>query len=115
MIRGAEAARSIANLARIGFRVGDEFRNRLGWNRWRHYHYQRLAANARDRRDIAEEIEIEFVVESRIDRVGWTDQKKRVAICGRANDCLGADIATCAWPVLDHEWLAETLRQPLAH
>ena len=69
--------------------------------------------DARDRRDVADEIEIELVVERRVDRVRRTDQKECIAVGGRTHDRLGADIAAGARPVLDDEWLAEPLRQPL--
>ena len=71
------------------------------------------ADDAGDRRDVADEIEIELVVERRVDRVRRTDQQQRVAVGGRAHDRLGADVAAGARPVLDDEWLAEPLRQPL--
>jgi hypothetical protein len=41
------------------------------------------------------------------------DQKKRVAVRGRANDRFGADIAASARPVIDDELLTKSLRQPL--
>jgi hypothetical protein len=41
--------------------------------------------------------------------------EERVAIRGRTHDGLGGDIAACARPVLDKEWLAEPLREPLTH
>ena len=68
---------------------------------------------ARDRRDVADEIEIELVVERRVDRVRRSDQKERIAVRGRAHDRLGADIAAGTRPVVDDELLAEPLRQPL--
>ena len=37
-----------------------------------------------------------------------------MAVGGRLHDCLGGDIAAGARTVLDNEWLAEPLRQPLA-
>ena len=74
-----------------------------------------IADDARDRRDVADEIEIELVVERRVDRVRSRDQEERVAVGGRTHDRLGADIAAGARPVLDDEWLAEPLRQPLTH
>src|SRR5262249_19530037 len=64
-------------------------------------------------RDIADEIEIELVVERRVGRVGSTAQEERVPVSGRAHDGLGADVAPAARSVLDHEWLAKTLRKPL--
>src|SRR5882757_7194387 len=36
-----------------------------------------------------------------------------MAVSWRAHDCFGSDIAGCACPVLDHEWLAELLRERL--
>ena len=41
------------------------------------------------------------------------DQEKRVAVRRRTHDRFGADIAAGTRPVLDDEWLAEPLRQPL--
>ena len=80
------------------------------------YHHDKGAADdARDRRDVADEIEIELVVERRVDRVRRTDQEERVAVRRRTHDRLGGDIAAGARPVLDDEWLAEPLRQPLTH
>src|SRR6516225_5571838 len=70
--------------------------------------------DACDWRDIADEIVVELVVECRVDRIETTDQEKRVAVCGRANCGLGADIAAAARPVVDNELLAEPLRQPLS-
>ena len=73
------------------------------------------ADDARDRRDVADEIEIELVVERRVDRVRRRGQEERVAVGRRVHDGLGADIAAGARPVLDDELLAEPLRQPLPH
>ena len=71
--------------------------------------------DARDRRDVADEIEIELVVERRVDRVRERRQEERVAVGRRTHDRLGANIVAGARPVLDDEWLAEPLRQPLSH
>src|SRR6266436_312661 len=68
-----------------------------------------------DRRDVADEIEIEFVVERRVDRVRRACQEQRVAVRRRLHDRLGTDIAGGTRSVLDDEWLAEALRQPLTH
>ncbi len=80
-----------------------------------YHHDQGTADQARDRCDVANEIEIELVVECRIDRVRRTDQEQRVAVRRRTHDRLGGDIAAGARPVLDDEWLAEPLRQPLTY
>src|SRR5262245_4482966 len=79
------------------------------------YHHDiEFAANARNRHDVAEKIEIELVVERRVDGGSRTDRKERIAIWRRPHDGLGSNIATAAWPIFDDEWLAEPLRQPLA-
>ena len=64
---------------------------------------------ARDRRDVADEIEVEFVVERRVGRVGAPDHEQRVSVCGRAHDRLGTDVGTATGPVVDYELLAEPL------
>src|SRR5262245_42692298 len=73
------------------------------------------AHNARNRRNVAHEIEIELVVKCRCDRAGRARQQDRVAVGGRAYDRLGTDIAAGTRPILDHERLAEPLRKPLPH
>jgi hypothetical protein len=73
------------------------------------------ADDAGDRCDIADEVEIELVVERRIDQICRRDKEERVAVRRRAHDRFGADIPATAWPVIDHEWLAEPFRQPLTH
>jgi hypothetical protein len=78
-----------------------------------HHYDVRLPVNACDRRDVADEIETELVVERGVDGVPTADYEQRVAVRRCAHDGLGADIAAAARPVLDHEWLAKPLRQPL--
>src|SRR5262245_18898388 len=69
---------------------------------------------ARNRSDVADKIEIEIVVECRVDCVSGTNQEKRVAIRRRAYDRLSADIAVRGGPVLDDELLTP-LCEPLTH
>jgi hypothetical protein len=38
-----------------------------------------------------------------------------VAIGGRTHDRLGGDITAATRPVLDNEWLAEPVREPLSN
>ena len=57
--------------------------------------------------DVAEEIEVELIVERRVDRVEATDQEQRVTVGRRFHDRLGTDIAGGTRPVFDDEWLAE--------
>jgi tripartite-type tricarboxylate transporter receptor subunit TctC len=54
-------------------------RNGVRRNRWIDFHDKRNGGNARYRRDVADEIEIEIVVERRIDGVRRDDQHQRVA------------------------------------
>ena len=75
---GADAGRRHVDLARIGLGIGDELGNGLGRNRWIHHHDIGHADDARDRRDVADEIEIELVVERRVDRVGSALTKRSV-------------------------------------
>src|SRR6516165_10100025 len=56
------------DLARIGFGIGDEFGNRLSWNRWIDHHHERPADDACDRCDVTDEVEVELLVEGRVDR-----------------------------------------------
>src|SRR5258708_407076 len=104
------AGRRYVDLARICLGIGDELWNCFGRNRRMYYHDEGVAADGCDRRDVAHEIEIELVVERRVDRVSRACQEQRVAVRRRLHDCLGGDIGGSARPVLDHEWLAEALR-----
>ena len=74
-----------------------------------------LAQDARDRCNVSDEIEIELVVQRRVDRIRRGNPKKRITIRLGAHDCLGSDIRACTWPVLDDELLVEPLRQPLSY
>src|SRR5499427_1308188 len=96
---GPGTARCHVELARMGLGVGDELGNRLGRDRWIHYQDLGCADDGRDRRDVADEVEIELVVQRGVDRVVTTDQEKCVAVCGRAHDRLGGDIAARTWSV----------------
>src|SRR4051812_25974098 len=79
-----------------------------------HNHDGRLAANARNWSDVADEIEIELVVERRIDGIRRIGEQKGIAIRSRTHDCLGADVAASTGPILNDELLTEPLRQPLS-
>src|SRR5215472_6762074 len=80
MARGTDAARRHADFARIGLGIGDELGDRRGWNRWIDHHDLGKADDACDRRDVADEIETELVVERRVDRTGYRAKQKRIAI-----------------------------------
>ena len=101
------AARRHIDLARICLRIGDELWNSFGRHRRMHHHDVGVAADGCDRGDVAEEIEVELIVERRVDRVEATDQEQRVTVRRRFHDRLGTDIAGGTRPVFDDEWLAE--------
>src|SRR5262249_40156802 len=101
------------DFAGIGFGVGDEVRNGLGWDRWVHDYSVGRDYDASNRRDVANEIEP--LIERRVDRLCRTDHEQRVSVCGRAHDGLGSYVGTSTRSVLNDEWLAEALRQPLPH
>jgi hypothetical protein len=62
------ARRSQIDLARIGLGTGDELGNRLSWNRWIDHHHQRPADDTCNRCDVTDEVEVELLVEGRVDR-----------------------------------------------
>ena len=93
--------------------MSDELGNRASWNRWIHHHNVGLAADGRDRRDVPDEIEIEFVVEQRAGYGRSADKQERITIRGRFHDRLSADSGARAGPIFDDERLAKPLRQPL--
>ena len=107
MACGAGARRRHADLAAIGLSVRDELGNCFGWDQWIDHHDVGLAADACHRRDVANEIEIELVVERRVNRVDRSHEEERVPVSGRTHSRLGADIGACAGPVFDDELLAE--------
>jgi len=74
MGRAAETGRRKIDLARIGFGIGNELRNRRDRQRGIDHHHVGKANNARNRRDVTHEIEAELFVECRIDRRWWADQ-----------------------------------------
>src|SRR6266404_6123499 len=115
MNRGSNAARREIDLARIGFCIGDELGNGLSRNRWIDLHHQRHAHDTGNRRDIADEIVAELVVERRVAHIRGTHHEERIAVRVCPHDRLGGDIAAGAWPVLDDELLAHSLGQPLGH
>ena len=99
---------------RIGLGVGNELRNGRDRNGWMDFKDKRSADDVCDRRDVADEVVIEFVVESRIECIGRGDHKERISVARRTRDRFGGNMGTGPRPVLDDERLTEPLRQPLA-
>src|SRR5215469_17893492 len=111
---GPNAGRREIDPAWIGLGVGNEFWDRFDRNTWIDFHHIGRAHNAGDGGNVPDEIEIEVVVKRYADRIIRRDQEERVAVRSCAHDRLGADSAATTGPVLDDEWLAEPLRQPLS-
>src|SRR4051812_38873617 len=99
----SDAARSHVELARMCLGMGDELRNGLGRNRWIHQHDKGLTRDPRDWRNVADEVEVELLVERGIDRVCRSDREKRISIGCRAHDRLGGDITSATRSVLDEK------------
>src|SRR6516164_2292328 len=73
----------------------------------------RSTVDARDRRNVANEIEAEIVVECHVPRVIRTNHEERISIGRCLHYRLNGEIAASAGPVLDDDWLTEALGQPL--
>src|SRR5262245_9781543 len=99
----------------MGLRIADE----LGHGLWRERRIdlqdEGVADDARDRGDVADQIEIELLVECSVDGVHRSGHKERIPVRGRVYDRLRGDIASRARPILDDKLLTETLRQPLSY
>src|SRR5262245_21454816 len=89
--RAATPPDAILILPGFALALGDEFWNCFGRHRRMHHHDEGVAADRCDWRDVADEIEIELVVERRIDGVRRGRQKQRVAVRWCLHDRLGAD------------------------
>src|SRR5215211_6348689 len=75
------ACRSVAagchvDFARVGPGIRDELGNRLRRERWVYHHNEGDRVDAGDGCDVAEEVEIEFLVKRRIDRGRGADQEE---------------------------------------
>ena len=114
MRRRADATRSKVDLARIGFRIGDELGEVVGWECRIHVHHVGQPHYAGDRDAVADKIERKLLVERRVDGVVWTDEGDRVAIGRRIERGLHADIAGRAGSVLNDKLLSQVIRQVLA-
>src|SRR6185437_3091322 len=76
-------------------------------------HHHRKANEPADRHEIAQEIELEMMIEGGVDAVRGADQEQGVAIRRSARYCLCGDRAARAVAVIDKEGLAKPPRQPV--
>ena len=113
MLRAADAGRGHVELAGIGLGVGDELGDGLDRHRGVDLHDQRNALDLPDRRDVADKVEAELLVERDVDCVLRVDQQQRVAVGRHVGHGFGCDVAGGTRPDLDEELLAELLRQEL--
>ena len=113
MRRASDAIRGYVDLIGIAFEISSELRKGCGRKRWRYDDDERRFGNPCDRRDVADEIEIEIAIERYVHRVGRDRQQDGVAVGLGFRDVFGADIGAGARPVLNDELLAEPLRQML--
>src|SRR5271166_2617623 len=114
MRRRTHAPRSKVDLARIGFRIGDELGDIVGRDRQIYLHDVGQAHCSADWSAVADEIERKPLVERRIDGVVRSDESDGVAIGDRAQRRLHSDIAARNDPVLNNELLPQVIRQKLA-
>ena len=110
MMRSADAAGAVAELARIGLGVGDE----LGDGLHRHVvvdqQDERQMRHHRDRLEILHRVVGDLLVERRIDRHRRAGRHQQRVTVGRGfRHRIDADLLAGAGPVLHHERLAEPL------
>jgi hypothetical protein len=89
--------------------------NRLDRNRPAHLQDIGSARDTRDRRNVADDIEIELVVERGIDRGRRPEENERIAVRSRMYCRLGTDVGGGTRPVVEDDGPAQPLRQPLPH
>jgi hypothetical protein len=110
MRHAAVASRGDVDLARIGFGIGDEFRDGSSRHCGMDDHDLGHAHNTGHRRDVANEIEVELFVQRCVDRSRRGDRKERVAIRSSSYDIFGGKITRRARPILDDKLLTKPLR-----
>jgi hypothetical protein len=71
-----------------------------------HHHDVGKADDACYRNDVADEIEIQFVVDGNVDRIRRGNQEKGMTVGGGAHHDLGCDVAISPRPVFNDERLA---------
>src|SRR5437016_3406641 len=92
----------------------DELRDGSNREQWVHEHDVRLPVDTRNWRNVVDEIEWELFIKRGIGRVPNIDHKQRITVRRCLHDGLSADIAACAWSVLNNEWSTKPLRKPLS-
>ena len=99
----ATKGRCHRDLAWICLGIGDEFWNGLGGERWIDHHDDGDTHHTRHRRHVANEIEIELVIERGIDRIRRVREQERIAIRASMHDRFGRDVGTVPRAIFDIE------------
>jgi hypothetical protein len=110
MRRRSISARDHIDFARVAFRIADELGNGSRGHFWIHHDGESASAYASDRRNVADEVETEIVVEGR-DRVRCARERQRVAIGQCTRHKFGAEIASGAGAIVDNNGLACSLKK----
>jgi hypothetical protein len=91
-----DALRRKTDLAGVGVGEREKLRDGLGGDLWIDQHKRKREDEARDRRDVTDEIEAETFVHRGIGRGRRRKHQQRVAVRRRSHDRFGADIGVCA-------------------
>src|SRR5262245_1992992 len=115
MRSGPAAWGGIVELARISFGMSNELRKRSSRNRRIDQHDKRRTYETCNWRNVADEIEAEFLVKAHVDRCRSCGKEQRVTIRHSLDDGFSTDIGTSSRAVLDDELLTQVLREPLSY
>ncbi len=110
----ADAAGSVADLSRIGARIGNEFLRGTDGQRMGHDQRVRRGADIGDRRQIAQGVVRQIGVEAGVEGEPLVHHHQRVAVARRLGDLIGADRAASPALVFNDERLAQLVPQSLA-
>jgi hypothetical protein len=113
MRRAADTGRRHQELARIGLGKGDQLRDRLHRSRRFDHHHAGAVHHPGDRRDVANDVEAQIVVEPGAEGIHRGDHEQRVAVRGSADHRFGREIAAGAGTIVDDERMAQPGRQPI--
>jgi hypothetical protein len=100
---------AILILPGLALAVGDELGNCFSRNRWVHGQNEWSTDNARDRRDVANEIETQIFIERRIDGISAGGTKERITIRKCFHNEFGTDIARRTRAVIDNDLFPKSL------
>ena len=109
----ADTGRAVVDLAGLRLGRGDVVRQRLHRLRRMHHQHVRHRDHLRDRREIAQHVIGQLLVDQMIDRDRAGAEQQRVAVGRRAHHGVDAERVAGAAAVLDIELLAQHLAQVL--